>query len=69
MKYSQKIDPTDIGFTKHYYLVDGSKTLMAQTVRYRTYHFDEAKNMLSAHGLTYVQEKRDNKLFLRFSRA
>ena len=69
MKYSQKIDPTDIGFTKHYYLVDGSKTLMAQTVRYRTYHFDEAKNMLSAHGLTYVPEKRENKLFLRFSRA
>ena len=23
MKYSQKIDPTDIGFTKHYYLADG----------------------------------------------
>lgn len=68
MKYSQKIDPTDIGFTKHYYLSDGTQTLMAQTVKYRTYNFEEAKKMLSAHGLTYVPEMRDNKLFLRFSK-
>jgi SAM-dependent methyltransferase len=69
MKYSQKIDPTDIGFTKHYYLADGSQTLMAQTVKYRTYSFEEAKNMLSANGLSYVPEARDNKLFLRFNKA
>jgi len=69
MKYSQKIDPTDIGFTKHYYLSDGTQTLMAQTVKYRTYNFEEAKKMLSAHGLTYVPETRDNKLFLRFSKV
>jgi SAM-dependent methyltransferase len=69
MKYSQKIDPTDIGFTKHYYLSDGTQTLMAQTVKYRTYNFEEAKKMLSAHGLTYVPEMRDNKLFLRFSKV
>ena len=69
MKYSQKIDPTDIGFTKHYYLSDGPNTLMAQTVEYRTYSFDQAKDMLSVHGLTYVPETRDNKLFLRFSRT
>jgi len=54
MKYSQKIDPTDIGFTKHYYLSDGAQTLMAQTVKYRTYNFEEAKNMLSAHGFAYI---------------
>jgi len=69
MKYSQKIDPTDIGFTKHYYLDDGPQTLMAQTVKYRTYSFEEAKNMLSAYGLSYVPEVRDNKLFLRFIKA
>jgi len=69
MKYSQKIDPTDIGFTKHYYLDDGPQTLMAQTVKYRTYSFEEAKNMLSAYGLSYVPEVRDKKLFLRFSKA
>jgi len=69
MKYSQKIDPTNIGFTKHYYLDDGPQTLMAQTVKYRTYSFEEAKNMLSAYGLSYVPEVRDNKLFLRFSKA
>ena len=68
MKYSQKIDPTDIGFTKHCYLADGPQILMAQTVRYRTYSFSEAQTMLSAHGLTYVPETRDNKLFLRFSK-
>jgi SAM-dependent methyltransferase len=69
MKYSQKIDPTDIGFTKHYYLDDGPHSLMAQTVKYRTYSFEEAKNMLSAYGLSYVPEVRDKKLFLRFSKA
>jgi len=69
MKYSQKIDPTDIGFTKHYYLDDGPQTLMAQTVKYRTYSFEEAKNMLSAYGLSYIPEVRDKKLFLRFSKA
>ena len=69
MKYSQKIDPTNIGFTKHYYLDDGPQTLMAQTVKYRTYSFEEAKNMLSAFGLFYIPEVRDNKLFLRFSKA
>jgi len=69
MKYSQKIDPTDIGFTKHYYLDDGSQTLMAQTVKYRTYSFEEAKNMLSAYGLSYIPEVRDNKLFLRFNKT
>ena len=69
MKYSQKIDPKDIGFTKHYYLDDGPQTLMAQTVKYRTYSFEEAKNMLSAFGLFYIPEVRDKKLFLRFSKA
>ena len=69
MKYSQKIDPTDIGFTKHYYLDDGPQTLMAQTVKYRTYSFEEAKNMLFAFGLLYIPEVRDKKLFLRFSKA
>jgi len=69
MKYSQKIDPTDIGFTKHYFLSDGQKTLMAQTVKYRTYSFEEAKNMLATYGLIYVPGIRDNKLFLRFSKA
>ncbi len=69
MKYSQKIDPTDIGFTKHYYLSDGTQNLMAQTVKYRTYSFDEAKKMLATFGLTYIPETCDDKLFLRFSKA
>jgi len=43
--------------------------LMAQTVKYRTYSFGEAKNMLATNGLTYVQETCDDKLFLRFSKA
>mgnify|MGYP003329622621 FL=1 len=69
MKYSQKIDATDIGFTKHYYLSAGSQTVMTQTVIYRTYSFNQAKQMLSVHGLAYVPEARADKLFLRFSRA
>ena len=47
MRYSQKIQPTEIGFTKHYYLHDGDQKLMDQTVHYRTYTFAQAQALMS----------------------
>ncbi|MFM9970188.1 MAG: methyltransferase domain-containing protein [Burkholderiales bacterium] len=68
MKYSQKIAPGDHGFTKHYYLADDSKTVMAQTLQYRTYSFTEAREMLSTYGFAYLPETKSNKRFLAFSK-
>ena len=69
MKYSQKIDSTEIGFTKHYYLMDGDKKVMDQTVHYRTYNFDEAKKLMGTYGFEYVPVQDPNKLFLQFKKV
>lgn len=69
MTYAQKIDPTDIGFTKHYYLLDGDKKVMDQTVRYRTYTFDQAKTLLGNHGFEYVHTTERSPLFLQFKKV
>lgn len=69
MKYSQKIEPTDIGFTKHYYLHDGNVKLMDQTVHYRTYSFAEAKALMGAYGFEYEPTHGSNKLFLQFKKV
>ncbi|MSQ50889.1 MAG: class I SAM-dependent methyltransferase [Betaproteobacteria bacterium] len=68
MKYSQKIAPGDNGFTKHYYLADDSRTVMAQTLQYRTYSFSETRTMLSAHGFEYEMEATSKKRFLAFKK-
>jgi SAM-dependent methyltransferase len=69
MKYSQKIDPTDIGFTKHYYLKDGDHKVMDQTVHYRTYTFAQAQELMGAYGFAYVPEKDSHQLFLQFKKV
>jgi hypothetical protein len=69
MKYSQQIDPTDIGFTKHYFLHDGEQKLMDQTVHYRIYTFAEAQALMGTYGFEYVAEKDANQLFLQFKKV
>lgn len=69
MTYSQKIDPSPIGFTKHYYLKDGAQTVMAQTVKYRTYSFSEAQAMMRQYGFTYAPEQNRGQLFLGFQKS
>jgi SAM-dependent methyltransferase len=69
MTYSQKIESTGIGFTKHYYLHDGESKLMDQTVHYRTYNFAQAKELMGAYGFEYVPEKDRNQLFLQFKKV
>ena len=69
MKYSQVIQSGEHGFTKHYYLADGARTVMAQTVKYRTYSFSEASKMMSEYGFEYAPEENRGKLFLGFRKA
>ena len=67
MTYAQEIIPTPIGFIKHYFLKDQGKEVMAQTVNYRTYTFQEAKELLAEHGIEYVSKDPGAK-FLRFKK-
>lgn len=69
MVYSQQIDPTPHGFTKHYFLNDGDDTVMAQTVEYRTYTFSEARQMMAAYGFDYAPTENRGKLFLGFKKS
>ncbi|MFN0003995.1 MAG: class I SAM-dependent methyltransferase [Burkholderiaceae bacterium] len=67
MTYAQEIIPSDIGFVKHYHLLDQQKEVMAQTVNYRTYSFQDAQEMLGVHGIEYVSKDPGGK-FLRFQK-
>jgi SAM-dependent methyltransferase len=68
MTYAQEIIPTDIGFIKHYFLLDQAKEVMAQTVNYRTYTFEQAKELLGENGIEYVSNDPGGK-FLRFKKT
>ncbi len=69
MLYSQKIELAEHGFTKHYYLSDGDKTLMAQTIEYRTYAYADALEMLQGFGFTYQPYLGDKPQFLSFTKS
>jgi SAM-dependent methyltransferase len=64
--YSQKIEPNGHGFIKHYYLDDGDKRLMSQTIDYRTYNFKEACQMLGVNGFEYQHKPAPDRQFLVF---
>ena len=66
--YSQKIEPNGHGFIKHYYLDDGDKRLMSQTIDYRTYNFKEACQMLEVNGFEYQDQPSPNRQFLVFQK-
>jgi len=71
MTYSQKVLPNGHGFTKHYYLADASKTVMAQTIQYRTYDWAESRKMMSAYGFEHepgVHIGNGKKQFLGFKK-
>ena len=72
MVYSQEILPTDHGFIKHYYLDDGAERVMAQTIHYRTYSYDEACSMLAQVGLhpdEDVSHGTSGAMFIGFHKA
>ncbi len=69
MKYSQKILPGEQGFTKHYYLADETRTVMAQTIQYRTYGFADARKLMAGYGFEYDPDANLNKRFLGFTKT
>ncbi|MDB5809630.1 MAG: Methylase involved in ubiquinone/menaquinone biosynthesis [Betaproteobacteria bacterium] len=68
MKYSQKILAGEDGFTKHYYLADEAKTVMAQTIKYRTYSFADARKLMTTYGFEYNPDADFDKRFLGFTK-
>ncbi len=68
MVYSQKIHPVANGFIKDYFLSDGDKTVMAQTVHYRTYDFAQSQQLLSAYGFDYQPQSSSSSKFLTFKK-
>ncbi len=66
--YSQRIEPNEVGFTKHYYLHSPSETLMAQTIHYRTYSFSQAKQLMSRYGFHFQPNSVGNGTFLEFKK-
>ena len=66
---SQVIEPTDIGFTKHYYLDDGKNRVVDQTIQYRTYNFANARSLMASYGFEYRPTDSVNRLFLQFEKV
>jgi len=69
MVYSQKIDPVDHGFIKHYYLADEGHVLMSQTIHYRTYGWPDALALLAAHGFEHDAHAEKSSHFIAFRKV
>ena len=72
MVYSQIIEPTEIGFTKHYFLDDGLRRVMSQTIQYRTYSFAEACDMLKKWGIEFdgfSHQQDQGGMFMAFGKS
>lgn len=69
MIYSQKIVPSDSGFTKHYYLADDADIVMAQTIDYRVYGFDDALALLGEYGFSYNPAAVRGSHFIEFRKT
>ena len=69
MIYSQKIIPSDSGFTKHYFLSDDADIVMSQTIDYRVYDFDEALDLLGEYGFGYDPASGRGSHFIEFRKS
>ncbi len=69
MIYSQKIEPSQHGFTKHYYLADDAHVVMAQTINYRTYTWSQALELLAGHGFHHEGPVNQYSHFISFRKA
>ncbi len=69
MTYAQEVAPHDYGFTKHYYLIDEGRKVMAQTIDYRTYSWERTLGMLGDLGFTFIPQSGDAGKFLAFRKA
>ncbi|MFM8467486.1 MAG: class I SAM-dependent methyltransferase [Oxalobacteraceae bacterium] len=69
MLYSQKIEPAEHGFIKHYYLADDVHIVMSQTINYRTYRWPEALALLSEHGFEHDAGAEQASHFISFRKV
>ena len=69
MTYAQEVAPHDYGFTKHYYLIDEGRKVMAQTIDYRTYSWERTLGMLGDLGFTFIPQSGDAGKFLAFRKV
>lgn len=69
MIYSQKIEPSQHGFTKHYYLADDANVVMSQTINYRTYTWSQALELLASYGFHHDGPVSQFSHFLSFRKA
>jgi hypothetical protein len=69
MLYSQKIEPAEHGFVKHYYLADDAHIVMSQTINYRTYRWPEALALLSEHGFEHDASAEKSSHFIAFRKV
>lgn len=69
MLYSQKIEPAEHGFVKHYFLAEDTHVVMSQTINYRTYTWSEALALLSAHGFEHDAQAEISSHFIAFKKV
>ena len=69
MIYSQKINRTQIGFTKQYYLTNKNEVVMSQTIDYRTYDWPSALDLLSENGFSLISMTDQSEGFMVFVKA
>ena len=69
MIYSQKIEPSEHGFIKHYYLADNTEIVMSQTINYRTYSWSEALALLEMHGFRHDTSSGQSSHFISFRKV
>ena len=69
MIYSQKIDSTQIGFDKQYYITRNGEVVMAQTINYRTYDWPSALDLLSEAGFSLLSATDQSEGFMVFVKA
>jgi hypothetical protein len=69
MMYSQKIETAQHGFIKHYYLADNAEVVMAQTINYRTYSWEDARELLATYGFHHDGDVGQYSHFISFRKA
>jgi SAM-dependent methyltransferase len=69
MLYSQKIEPTEHGFIKHYYLAERDEVVMAQTINYRTYRWSETLSLLAQYGFEHDADAEKCSHFIAFKKV
>ena len=69
MTYAQEVAPHEYGFTKHYYLIDQGRKVMAQTIDYRTYSWSQTLALLGELGFEFVPQSGGAAKFLAFRKA